>query len=100
MNFKYAVESLEQQEIAGSIFVKAEWEGFGEYMPPAKAESLFHGTGAHKNRIKYSKKIQKDVINRHKTIDVNDPRYEQVIKKLQLAKNNYLEKLLENDAKF
>ena len=33
-------------------------------------------------------------------IDVNDPRNEEIIKKLKTMKNNYLEKLLEDDAKF
>lgn len=35
------LEDLKESDIDGSIFVKAEWEGCGEYMPPARSETLF-----------------------------------------------------------
>ena len=40
------------------------------------------------------------MLDEQRAIDVNDPRYEKVLKNLQLAKNDYLETLLKNDAKF
>ena len=40
------------------------------------------------------------MIDNEKTIDVNDPRYELLLKNLQAARNNYLDKLLQQDAKF
>ena len=42
-------------EILGTAFVKAEWQGFGEQMPPAKSETLFSINSVGKNRAVISK---------------------------------------------
>lgn len=31
---------IKKMELDGTLFVKAEWEGFGEYMPPARSETI------------------------------------------------------------
>lgn len=31
---------MAKNDLDGTIFVKAEWEGFGEQMPPARSETL------------------------------------------------------------
>ena len=38
---KKALQCLEGNNIDGSIFVKAEWEGRGDNLPPARSETLF-----------------------------------------------------------
>ena len=40
-NLKSEVEKMEKTDIDGSIFVKAEWDGYGDQMPPARSESIF-----------------------------------------------------------
>ena len=32
---------LKDMEITGTVFVKAEWSGYGDQMPPARSETLF-----------------------------------------------------------
>lgn len=39
--FNAAKARLDGQDVEGSLFVKAEWEGYGEAMPPARSETLF-----------------------------------------------------------
>ena len=37
-------------DIDGSVFVKAEWDGYGDQMPPARSESIFSVDKKEKNR--------------------------------------------------
>lgn len=37
---------LEDKDLDGTVYVKAEWHGFGESMPPARTETLFQKSGA------------------------------------------------------
>ena len=74
---------LDEKDIDGSIFVKAEWEGFGEYMPPARSETLFQLDTLKKNRYEVNKNEQQELLEEQRAIDVNDPRYEKVLKNLQ-----------------
>ena len=39
------------KEIRGVAFIKAEWHGHGEMMPPAKSETLFTINSVQKNRL-------------------------------------------------
>lgn len=55
---KKEVEKMEKTDIDGSIFVKAEWDGYGEQMPPARSESIFTNPGGDKNRNHLSKQEQ------------------------------------------
>ena len=91
---------LDKLDICGSIFVKAEWRGEGESLPPARAETLFERGFASKNRFNLTSKQQIELLRDQRAIDVNDPRTEEVLKKLQLMKNDYLDRLLSSDAKF
>ena len=43
-NLKSEVEKMEKTDIDGSIFVKAEWDGYGDQMPPARSESIFNNS--------------------------------------------------------
>jgi hypothetical protein len=38
--------------------VKAEWEGFGEHMPPARSETIFQMNKTEKNRNYFTKQEQ------------------------------------------
>jgi hypothetical protein len=51
---KKEVEKLERVDIDGSIFVKAEWDGYGDQMPPARSESIFSLDKGGKNRNYYT----------------------------------------------
>lgn len=46
------MKMLEDKDIDGSIYIKAEWHGFGESMPPARAETLFQQSGEKASRRK------------------------------------------------
>ena len=56
--FKQACDDFDESDIDGSVFIKAEWEGFGEYMPPARSETLFQLDTLKKNRFECSKAEQ------------------------------------------
>ena len=94
--YEAELASLQGQDIDGSIFVKAEWEGTGENLPPARSETLFQLTQNRKNRHVTTD----DLLNGDSTIDVNDPRYEDMLKNMHAARNNYLQDLLKKDAQF
>ena len=91
---------LEDKDIDGSIYIKAEWHGFGESMPPARAETLFQQQGAKASRRKPTIEQSEDLLSGKRSIDVNDPRNERVMQNLQQAGNNYHERLLAQDAQF
>ena len=57
-----ALEELSKEEIAGSVFVKAEWSGYGDKMPPARAETLFKSQRAEKNRVFHTKHQQLELL--------------------------------------
>jgi endonuclease I len=69
-------------------------------MPPARAETLLEMKQNEKNRFYYTKEEQYELLNKQKPIDVNDPRNEEIIKAIQRMKNDYMDRLLDNDAKF
>lgn len=87
-------------ESSGSVFIKAEWEGYGDQMPPARSETLLEMKTNEKNRFYYTKEEQHNLLQKQKPIDVNDPRNEEIIKAIQRMKNDYMDRLLANDAKF
>jgi len=93
-------DKVKAMDLDGTILVRAEWEGFGEQMPPARSETLFQMNAQEKNRIIYSGQEQINLLQEQRAIDVNDPRYEDLLKNLQLMKNDYLERLLAQDANF
>ena len=81
--------------IDGSVFVKAEWEGSGGDMPPASSRTIMSMGKLNKNRHEFDKKAVTS-----KLLDVNDPRNVEIMNKVQMMKNDYLEKLLSYDSKF
>jgi hypothetical protein len=91
---------MEQTDIDGSIFVKAEWDGYGDQMPPARSESIFSVNNSDKNRNFYTKQEQHTIFQEQRPLDLNDPRNEDVIKNIQMMKNDYLDKLLKNDSRY
>ena len=78
-------------ELDGTIFVKAEWEGFGDQMPPARSETLICSAQNEKNRRHFSKTEQHQMLKEQKPLDVNDPRNELLLKEMSKMKNNYLD---------
>ena len=46
---------MEKLDTSGIVFVKAEWEGYGNQMPPARAETLLEMKQNEKNRYFYTK---------------------------------------------
>jgi hypothetical protein len=92
--------AMAANELDGTIFVKAEWEGFGEQMPPARSETLICSAGNEKNRRHFSKAEQHQMLKDQKALDVNDPRNELLLKEMSKMKNSYLDQLLLQDSKF
>ena len=45
---------LQQNDISGSVYVKAEWKNNGPQMPPIKSENLFKKPAKVKNRREYT----------------------------------------------
>ena len=75
--------NMAANELDGTIFVKAEWEGFGEQMPPARSETLICSAQNEKNRRQFSKTEQHQMLKEQKPLDVNDPRNELLLKEEQ-----------------
>lgn len=98
--YQRELEKVEAMELDGSIFVKAEWEGYGEHMPPARSETLFQMNSLGKNRYPCGEQERVNLLQDQKAVDVNDPRYEEVLRALRLMENDYQKKLLAEDAKF
>jgi len=94
------IPKIDQIALDGSIFVKAEWEGYGDQLPPAKSETLFVMNQSEKNRHYYTKQEQFKMLQDQKPIDVNDPRNELILKKMQNMKNDYLDRLLKQDSMY
>lgn len=92
--------NVDKINIEGTIFVKAEWHGFGDQMPPARSETLFTINQIEKNRNFYTKQEEFELLEKQKPIDVNDPRNELIIKHMRNMKNDYMDRLLSLDAKF
>lgn len=82
------------------MFVKAEWHGYGDQMPPARSETLFTHNQIEKNRNYFTKDEEYELLKQQKPIDVNDPRNELIIKHMRNMKNDYMDRLLNLDAKF
>lgn len=91
---------IQKIEVDGALFVKAEWEGFGENMPPARSETIMTRAQSDKNRNYYTKQEQYGLLTESNRLDQNDPRNELVIKALKNMKNDYLDRLLAQDAKY
>ena len=68
-------------------------------MPPMRSENVFRQSQPQKIRKEYSEEEQRRMLLRHLYIDVNDPRNERIIKILKETKNEFLLKLLREDAK-
>lgn len=49
-------------ESSGSVFIKAEWEGYGDQMPPARSETLLEMKTNEKNRFYYTKEEQHNLL--------------------------------------
>jgi len=88
-----------QADIKGEVSAKAEWRGEGPEMPPVRAENLFKRQAVTKNRKEYTEEEQERMLMRELYIDVNDPRNEKIIRFLRETKNEFLKRLLEEDAK-
>ena len=99
-HLKKEVEKMEKMDLDGSMFVKAEWDGYGDQMPPVRSESIFAMNKGEKNRNYYTKEEQHTIFKEQRPIDVNDPRNEEIIRSIQQMKNDYLDRLLTNDSKF
>jgi|DEB0MinimDraft_12_1074336.scaffolds.fasta_scaffold03050_5 hypothetical protein len=97
---KRELPKLDNIDCDGSIFVKAEWEGYGDQLPPAKSETLVQLNQAERNRNYYTKQEQFQMLQDQRPIDVNDPRNELIIKHMRTMKNDYLDRLLSLDSKF
>jgi len=82
---------MAKNDLDGTVFVKAEWEGFGEQMPPARSETLICSAQNEKNRRHFSKMEQHQMLKEQKPLDVNDPRNELLLKEMSKMKNNYLD---------
>lgn len=91
---------LKTMDLEGTILVRAAWSGRGPQMPPARSETLFQASSQEKNRVEYTPRQRLDLLQEQRAVDVNDPRYEDLLKDLQLLKNDYLDRLLALDAKF
>ena len=76
-----------------------EWKGSGPKMPPVKSENLFKKPKVHKNRNTYTSQQEQDILLKQLYIDVNDPRNQRIIKYLRENRNEFLRKLLADDAK-
>jgi len=81
------------------MYLKAEWKGEGPDMPPLRSENIFKQKKAEKVRLPYTEEQQERMLLRQLYIDVNDPRNERIIKFLKETKNEFLQKLLSEDAK-
>lgn len=68
-------------------------------MPPIKHENLFRKPKTPKNRNELSAQEQSRLLWQKMYIDVNDPRNEQIITLLKETKNEFLVKLLKDDAR-
>lgn len=40
-SFNNELPKVDKINVSGSVFLKAEWHGYGEMMPPARSETLF-----------------------------------------------------------
>lgn len=80
--------------------MKAEWQGYGDELPPSRSKTIFRVNPSDKNRVQYTKKQQMQLLESAKPLDVNDPRNEEILKKVRTLKNDYLSQLLDQDAKF
>jgi hypothetical protein len=69
-------------------------------MPPARSETLFEANTEDRSRVGYSRQERVELWQEQRAVDVNDPRCEDLLKSLQLMKNDYLDRLLALDAKF
>lgn len=92
-------KAKEQEDIKGELYVKVEWKGYGPKMPPVKSENLFKKPKVHKNRNTYTPQQEQDILLKQLYIDVNDPRNQRIIKLLRETRNEFLKKLLADDAK-
>lgn len=97
---KNELPNVEKVNIKGSVFIKAEWHGYGDAMPPARSETLFTLNQIEKNRNYYTKQEEFELLEQQKPIDVNDPRNELIIKHMRNMKNDYMDRLLTLDSKF
>ena len=86
-------------DIKGLIYIKAEWKGEGPEMPPMRSENIFKQSQPQKIRKNYTEDEQQRMLLRQLYIDVNDPRNERIIRFIKETKNEFLIKLLQEDAK-
>lgn len=68
-------------------------------MPPMRQENVFKHGQFQKNRKYYNEDEQQKMVLRQLYIDVNDPRNEAIIRLLREEKNEFLKRLLKEDAK-
>ncbi len=87
------------KDVRGVLYVKTVWMDEGPEMPPIHAEDLLNRHGHVKVRKELDEEEQRRLLLKQLYIDVNDPRNEKIIKWLREMKNDFLVKLLEQDAK-
>lgn len=92
-------KKLQESDVKGVLYVKAEWKGEGPEMPPMRSENVFRQSQPQKNRKHYSEEEQRRMLLRQLYIDVNDPRNERIIRVLKETKNEFLIKLLKEDSR-
>lgn len=54
-SLKRDIPNIDKVNVEGVIFIKAEWSGFGDQMPPARSETLFSLSQLEKNRNHFTK---------------------------------------------
>ena len=91
-------KQLQEGDITGEMFIKAEWKNNGPVMPPIKSENLFKKPKSAKNRREVTQKEETLMLLKQLYIDVNDPRNEDILKMLKETKNEFLVRLLNNDS--
>ena len=85
-------EDLSKSPIAGIIFYKAEWFGYGTSLPPPTIEKF---GGKKQEGIKVKNYYEQSLEN---LVDVNDPRNELAIQQLKKLKNQQIQEVLKRDA--
>ena len=83
----------------GFVYVKAQWKDNGPKLPPIKSENLLKLQKIKKNRRVFDVDEGKAMLMKQLYIDVNDPRNQVILKLIKETKNEFIIKLLADDAK-
>ena len=86
-------------EYTGSLFVKAEWVGFGDRLPPLKIVANKEGPDPNFHpEEELTEELKYEILHKDQYFDVNDPRNELKLKIMKEYKNSFLRGLLKRDA--